>query len=67
MVNRWFGGAATMCRLVRLVARRTGKRELSLLDVGGASGDIPVRVARQLGREGVRVDFRGPRPFGGAT
>ena len=57
MVNRWFGGAATMCELVRLVARRTGKRELSLLDVGGASGDIPARVARQLGREGVRVSF----------
>ncbi len=57
MVNRWFGGAATMCRLVRLVARRTGKRELSLLDVGGASGDIPARVARQLAREGVRLDF----------
>lgn len=57
MVNRWFGGAATMCSLVREVARRTGKRELSLLDVGGASGDIPVRVSRQLAREGVRVDF----------
>ena len=57
MVNRWFGGAATMCELVRDVARRTGKRELSLLDVGGASGDIPVRVARQLEREGVRVSF----------
>ena len=57
MVNRWFGGAATMCRLVRDVAQRTGKRELSLLDVGGASGDIPVRVARQLAREGVRVTF----------
>jgi len=57
MVNRWFGGVATMCRLVREVARRTGKRELSLLDVGGASGDIPVRVARRLGREGVRISF----------
>ncbi|HVP52300.1 MAG TPA: methyltransferase domain-containing protein [Terriglobales bacterium] len=57
MANRWFGGAATMCELVREVARRTGRRELSLLDVGGASGDIPVRVARELGREGVRVGF----------
>jgi len=57
MVNRWFGGAAAMCRLVRLVARRTGKRELSLLDVAGASGDIPVRVARELRREGVGVTF----------
>jgi ubiquinone/menaquinone biosynthesis C-methylase UbiE len=57
MVNHWFGGAATMCDLVRNIARRTGRRELSLLDVGGASGDIAVRVARELGREGVRVGF----------
>lgn len=57
MANRWFGGAATMCELVREVARRTGRRELSLLDVGGASGDITSRVARELGREGVRVGF----------
>jgi 2-polyprenyl-3-methyl-5-hydroxy-6-metoxy-1,4-benzoquinol methylase len=57
VVNRWFGGAGTMCDLVREVALRTGRKELSLLDVGGASGDIPARVARTLAREGVRVDF----------
>ncbi|HYN15373.1 MAG TPA: methyltransferase domain-containing protein [Terriglobales bacterium] len=57
MVNRWFGGAATMCDLVRNIARRTGRRELSLLDVGGASGDIAARIARELGREGVRLAF----------
>ena len=57
MANRRFGGTATMCELVREVARRTGKRELSLLDVGGASGDIASRMARKLGREGVRVGF----------
>ena len=57
MVNRWFGGSATMCNLVRDIARRTGRRELSLLDVGGASGDVAVRVAHELGREGVRVGF----------
>ncbi len=57
MVNRWFGGAATMCDLVREIVRRTGRRDLSLLDVGGASGDIAARVTRQLEREGVRVAF----------
>ena len=46
-----------MCALVRDVVRRTGRRELSLLDVGGASGDVPAQVARQLQREGVHVDF----------
>jgi Methyltransferase domain len=57
MFNRWFGGVATMCHLVRQVARRTKKKELSLLDVASASGDIPAQVSRQLAREGVRVDF----------
>jgi len=57
MFNRWFGGAATTCGLVREIVRRTGKTELSLLDVGGASGDVPTRVAHALGRDGVRVDF----------
>jgi ubiquinone/menaquinone biosynthesis C-methylase UbiE len=57
MVNRWFGGVATMRDLVRDIAWRTGRRELSLLDVGGASGDIAARVARELGREGVGLAF----------
>ncbi|HYY68800.1 MAG TPA: methyltransferase domain-containing protein [Terriglobales bacterium] len=57
MVDRWFGGASTMSELIRRVAQRTGREELSLLDVGGASGDIPARVARQLAREGVRLSF----------
>jgi ubiquinone/menaquinone biosynthesis C-methylase UbiE len=57
MVNRWFGGAGAMCDLVRRVARLTARKELSLLDVGGASGDVPARITRQLAREGVRVSF----------
>jgi hypothetical protein len=57
MFNRWFGGVATLYYLVRQVARRTGAKELSLLDVGGASGDVPKQVARRLARDGVRVDF----------
>jgi ubiquinone/menaquinone biosynthesis C-methylase UbiE len=57
MINRWFGGAATMCDLVRAIARRTGKKELSLLDVAGASGDVAARVARKVEREGVRVGY----------
>ncbi|MGC2324711.1 MAG: methyltransferase domain-containing protein [Terriglobales bacterium] len=57
MFNRWFGGVATTCHLVRQIARRTGAKELSLLDVGGASGDVPQHVARRLAREGVHVEF----------
>lgn len=56
LVNRWFGGASTMRDLIRGVVRRTGVRELSLLDVGSASGDIPVGVAAEFQGEGVRLD-----------
>jgi Methyltransferase domain len=69
MFNRWFGGAATMCELVREIARRTGKKELALLDVAGASGDVAARVARSLAEAGVQVSFvvldRSPRHLNG--
>jgi len=57
LVNRWFGGASSMCTLVRDAALRTGRKKVSFLDVGGASGDIPAQVARTLARDGVRVEF----------
>ena len=57
MFNRWFGGAATMRVLMREIARCTGRRELSLLDVAGASGDVAERVTTALGRQRVRVNF----------
>ncbi len=57
MVNRWFGGASTMCDLVREIVRKTGKKQLSLLDVGGATGDISAQVAGTLARKGLQVDF----------
>jgi len=56
MFNRWFGGISTTTYLLRLIARRTGTKELSLLDVASASGDVPAQVARRLAREGVRVE-----------
>lgn len=57
MVNRWFGGTTSMCDLLREAVRRSGRKNLSFLDVGGASGDIPAHVARTLAVEDVRVDF----------
>jgi ubiquinone/menaquinone biosynthesis C-methylase UbiE len=57
LVNRWFGGASTLFRLVRNVAQRTGAREFSLLDVAGASGDIAHYVQARMLRLGVRVDI----------
>jgi len=56
MVNRWFGGASTMCRLVERVADETRRRQLSWLDIGGATGDIPEFVEQRLARRRIRLD-----------
>lgn len=53
MVNRWFGGASTMCSLVERVAEETRHRQLSFLDIGGATGDIPDFIQKRLARRGV--------------
>ncbi len=55
MVNRWFGGARVMCQLIERVARTSGARELSLLDVAAATGDIASAAERSLERRGVRL------------
>lgn len=52
-VNRWFGGVSTMTDMLGRVARRSGAPELSLLDVGGANGEIARRVAQRLRRQGI--------------
>jgi len=47
-INRWFGGVSTTQKLIDIVIRETGKKELTLLDVGSATGDIPSQIANQL-------------------
>lgn len=54
-INRWFGGARTTTELLRRVARESGRRELSLLEVAAGSGDVPASARRTLAREGVTV------------
>ena len=56
LINRWFGGASTSFRLVQQVAHRIGARELTLLDVAGASGDIAHYVQARMLRIGIRVE-----------
>lgn len=56
MVNRWFGGASTMCSLVERVAGQTRRRQLSFLDVGGATGDVPAFMQERLAGRGIRLD-----------
>jgi ubiquinone/menaquinone biosynthesis C-methylase UbiE len=54
-INRWFGGIGTTQALVERVVRATGAREFSLLDVAGASGDIPLNVQNNVARQGVHL------------
>jgi ubiquinone/menaquinone biosynthesis C-methylase UbiE len=51
--NRYFGGATTMTAMLAKVAARSGKRDLSLLDVAGASGDVALAAKQALAQTGI--------------
>jgi len=53
--NRYFGGATTMTAMLARVAARSGQRDLSLLDVAGASGDVALAAKRVLARTGINL------------
>jgi ubiquinone/menaquinone biosynthesis C-methylase UbiE len=55
MVNRRFGGASASTSLLRRVARARGLKQLTLLDVGGASGDVARAAQRALAEEGIEL------------
>lgn len=55
LVNRWFGGASTMCGLLEQVAERCRLKRLRMLDVGSASGDIPAIAVEHLRRQGTEL------------
>src|SRR3954464_12543300 len=55
-INRRFGGASTLYGLVREAAARLGQRRFSLLDVAGASGDVPETVQSLLRNDGMDVE-----------
>lgn len=55
MINRWFGGVRTHTRLLEEIARKCGTAKLSLLDVGGATGELARAVAQRLARRGITL------------
>ena len=61
-INRWFGGVRVLSRLVERVAERAGRRELTLLDVAGARGELPARAAASLGQRSIRLTTTEPPP-----
>jgi SAM-dependent methyltransferase len=54
-INQWFGGMRTTSDLLRRVARSTGRRKLSLLEVGAGAGDVPLTAQRVLAGQGLGV------------
>ncbi len=54
-INRWFGGISTMTAMVERVARTGGVGEMSMLDVGGAGGDLGRCAAERLQQDGLRL------------
>lgn len=55
-VNLWFGGASTTAHMVERAAQRSGRQELSVLDVGAGAGDLMRAVCGQMQRRGVGLD-----------
>jgi ubiquinone/menaquinone biosynthesis C-methylase UbiE len=55
-INRWFGGVATTAALVERVARRAGRRRLSLLEVAAGSGEVTRNVGQKVARSGITID-----------
>ncbi|HUN89737.1 MAG TPA: methyltransferase domain-containing protein [Terriglobales bacterium] len=56
-INRWFGGTRTMRKLIETVLDRTNKTHLTLLDVGSATGDIPIAIEKQLASRGIQLRY----------
>jgi ubiquinone/menaquinone biosynthesis C-methylase UbiE len=54
-INSWFGGVRAATHLVERVARRAGKRSLSLLEVAAGSGYVPERTRVRLLRHGIEL------------
>ncbi|MGA9981041.1 MAG: methyltransferase domain-containing protein [Candidatus Sulfotelmatobacter sp.] len=56
-MNRWFGGVATTQKLIEHVARATGRRTFSLLEVAAGTGEVSHIVRERLARQGITLDI----------
>ncbi|MGA8763007.1 MAG: methyltransferase domain-containing protein [Candidatus Sulfotelmatobacter sp.] len=56
-VNRWFGGVTTTQTLIERVARTSGQKHLSILEVAAGSGEVPRIVRPRLARHGIDLEF----------
>jgi hypothetical protein len=56
-INQWFGGISTLASLLLQVARETGRRELTLLDVASGTGDVARAVQTRLRNQGIALEI----------
>jgi ubiquinone/menaquinone biosynthesis C-methylase UbiE len=56
-INRKFGGVSTSQALVERVARATGSKYFSLLEVAAGRGEVPKLVAQNLQQHGITLDI----------
>ena len=56
-INRWFGGTNTTQKLIDTVLEKTNKTQLTLLDVGSATGDIAGAIENELGARGIQFRY----------
>ena len=54
-INRWFGGVATTRKMIERVARDTGQKQFSVLEVAAGFGEVPRIAAQQLARSGISL------------
>ena len=52
-INIWFGGDRASASMIRSIAQRTGKTDLTLLEVAAGSGRSARRVAEFVRRQGI--------------
>jgi len=55
LINQLFGGTRTTVNLLKRVLAEGGGRELSLLEVGAAAGDLPLSAQRLLAGTGTAL------------
>jgi len=55
-MNRWFGGVSTTQKLIEQVARVTGLRHFSLLEVAAGTGEVSHIVREKLVQRGIALD-----------
>jgi ubiquinone/menaquinone biosynthesis C-methylase UbiE len=56
-INAWFGGNATTASLLTDLAKRSGSKSLSILEVAAGAGDVPRTVQQELETKGVALQF----------